>query len=194
MKKIISSLFAALLLICMVEISEAVVIDFEGLPIGSITGYEYAGLGVVFSSQGGIGAQEYNYGGTITEIITSDNWYHPLLINFVNPLNSSENWIVTSVSMQNHHAEDFWTVTAYDILGNLLDTQYVNYEEKWLTFSGIGEISSLMLDAHVTAFAMDNLTFTGLGAPHSSVPEPATIFLIGAGVLGMAGLRRTFQR
>jgi len=144
----------------------AMVIDFEGAPTGSIAGTEYGGSGVLFSSQGGGGALEYDYAGNITEIITSDNWFNPMTIKFVNPSNNSENWVVTSVSMENHHAGDYWIVTAYDINGNLLATQYVNYEAKWITFSGVGSIHSLIIDASTTAFAMDNLTFDGLSVPY----------------------------
>jgi len=153
------------------RVAKAVIIDFEGPPTGGITGTEYASDGVLFSSEGGSGAHEYNYGGWITEIITSDDWYHPLVIDFVNPLDSSEKWIVTSVSMENHHDEDYWIVTAYDFYGSLLATEYVNYEAKWVTFEGIGKIHSIKIDASQTAFAMDNLTFEGL-AP---IPEPATL-------------------
>jgi hypothetical protein len=153
------------------RVAKAEIIDFEGPPTGGITGTEYASFGVLFSSEGGSGAQEHNYGGSKTEIITSDDWYHPLVIDFVNPLDSSEKWIVTSVSMENHHEEDYWIVTAYDIYGSLLATEYVNYEAKWVTFEGIGKIHSIKIDASQTAFAMDNLTFEGL-APF---PEPTTL-------------------
>jgi hypothetical protein len=167
-------------------------IDFEGSPTGSITGSEYAGLGVIFDSEGGSGALEHNYGGTLTENITSDDWYHPLLIDFVNPSNSGEDWIVDYVSMQNKFDEDYWVVTAYDLNGSLLDTQIVNYQEQTVVFSGIGDIHSIKLDASQTAFAMDNFTFDGLGAPGDVIPAPGAVMLgsIGAGLVSWLRRRR----
>ena len=169
----------------------ATTITFEGAPSGVLAGTEYAGLGVVFSSIGGVGAQEYNYGGAITEVITSDDWYHPLRIDFVNPANSADPWVVSSVSMENHFDEDYWLITAYDGSNNLLSTQILSFATGVVTFSGIGPIHSVILDAHTTAFAMDNLTFDGLSG--AAVPEPGTIFLVASGLAGMAFRRNKRQ-
>jgi len=178
----IASLFLfAVVLTLSTSAVASIIIDFEGPPTGLITGFEYAGLGVIFASEGGTGAQEYDYGEDLTEEITSDNWYRPLLIDFVNPSISSEDWTADYVSMENKHDEDYWVVTAYDLNGTLLATQIVNYQAQWVTFSGIGDIHSIKLDAGTTAFAMDNFTF-------ELIPEPATLLILGFG--GLALLRK----
>lgn len=188
---LILSVFAAVF-IFVASANAMTTIDFEGLPTGSITGSEYAALGVLFASEGGTGAQEYNYGAGLTENITSDDWFRPLLIDFVNPSNSGEDWIVDYMSMQNRFDEDYWLVTAYDISGSLLDTQIVDYQEQVVIFSGIGDIHSIKLDAGQTAFAMDNFTFGGLKAP-GVIPVPSAVVLgsIGAGLVGCFRRRRT---
>jgi hypothetical protein len=170
----------------------AATLDFEGYPDGSttLTGNEFASLGVLFGSEGGTGAQIYNYGsGSLTSTITSDDWYRPLWITFVNPANSSENWTVDSISILNRLAEDEWTVSAYDLAGNTLGTQTISYTEGTVSFSGIGRIHSVRLDASITAFAADNVSFAGLSAP---VPEPETyaMFLAGLGLMGAIARRK----
>jgi hypothetical protein len=171
------------ILLLVVGSAQATLIDFEGSPTGSIVGTEYASLGVIFSSEGGLGVQEHNYGGRLTEELTSDDWYHPLLIDFVNPDNANEDWVVSSVSMLNRHSEDYWNVDALDINGAVLATQILDYEVGSISFSEIGGIHSLRLDASTTAFAMDNLAFSGLSA---AVPIPAAAYLFASG-LGLLG-------
>lgn len=166
-----------------------VLIDFERGPTGHLTGYEYASQGVVFESIGGSGVQEYNFGGVLTESVTSNNWYRPLRISFVNPTDSNQSWTVSSFSLLNRFDEDHWNVTAYDLNNVALGSQVLNHAVGTINFSGIGAIHSVVLDAQQTAFAADNLQFDGLAAP---VPEPETyaMLVFGLGLLGWKARRK----
>jgi len=132
------------------------VIDFEGPPTGPTSGLDYLNLGVRFGGPAGV--QEYNYGGSMTEITTSGDWYSALEMTFVDPSDPTIDATTSLVSMQNRWAEDRWTASSYDLAGNLLETQVLD-GVGWLTLS-IGAIHRVVLDdVNSTAFAMDNLTF-----------------------------------
>ncbi|MFC1523353.1 PEP-CTERM sorting domain-containing protein [Thermodesulfobacteriota bacterium] len=194
-RKFVTGLAIGLLLIGMAGMANATLLDFEGAPTGALSGNEYSHLGVLFHSEGGLGVREHNFSYHVSEVLTSNNWSNPLHIDFVNPLNQNEDWTVTSVSMENHFSEDYWIVTAYDLLENLLDTQIVNYQATTISFSGIGNIHSIILDASQTAFGMDNLDFDGLAAPTPApVPEPTTMLLFSTGLASLVGIRIRHQK
>ncbi len=64
---------------------------------------------------------------------------------------------------------------------NVLDNRYVS-------FYGLNAFDKVVLESSGTAFEVDNIAF---GTP---VPEPGTMLLFGAGLLGLAGLRRRKER
>ncbi|MFG0317221.1 MAG: hypothetical protein ACF8XB_08115 [Planctomycetota bacterium JB042] len=183
---------ACLLLLAGVAAGQAVV-TFEGAPSGVTTGLEYVAQGVVLSGPAGV--QEFDYGGAVTEVVTSGDWYSPLEFKFVVPGNASEAAVTTSVSLRNHFGPtgpgsgtDQWTATSYDQVGAVIET-------KQLVGAGVlsfdqGAIHRVVLDdVNGTAFAADDLTFEaptacggsyGVGCPGTGGFVP-TMLALGCG-------------
>lgn len=172
-----TSRFAFILSIGLVsaDASAQIVVDFEGAPTGVATGLEYVAKGVVLSSAAGVA--EFNYGGAITEIVTSGDWYTALEFKFVTPGSATEGAVTTSVSMTNHFGPtgpggetDQWTATTYDLTGTAIETKQL-VGDGVLTFNN-GAIHRVVVDdVNGTAFAIDDLTFeppTACGTPYGS--------------------------
>ncbi len=159
--------------------SFATTLDFEGIPSGAITGYEYLANGVYFG--GPAGAQVYDYGSGfgITEILTSGDWYSPLVITFCAPGDSSIDAISNTVQFYNHFGPgngletDMLQAWAYDINGVQIDYQQL-IGDGWLSFAG-GIHKVVVDDMQDTAFTIDDLSF-------QSVPEPGTFAALGIAV------------
>ncbi len=85
-----------------------------------------------------------------------------------------------------------FTVSLFDDLNILVgefpvDTDsLVLFSEGLFSYSGSPIGSATVAFADVGAFVLDNLTFSGA----TEVPEPATLAILGLGLLGIAGLRR----
>jgi hypothetical protein len=126
------------------------IIDFDDLN-DPVSGYEYSNLGVIFSTES-VGLITGHNGR-----ITSGDWYQPLNIKFVNPDNNSLDATARNISIENPLEEDNMILYAYDLGGNLIETQSIQ-GAGIINFSEYG-IHKIILDASETAFVMDNLSF-----------------------------------
>ena len=77
---------------------------------------------------------------------------------------------------------------------NITSPNYIPFTPFGIEFEGTAH--SVVFSGYVTYFNLDNLTF-GSSIPYpdpNPTPEPGTIVLMGAGILGMLGMRRRFKK
>lgn len=96
------------------------------------------------------------------------------------------------------------SIGAYDRLGNFLGA--VTNTQTGIEFFGLGDNSGNAVIAGIqfyisgyeaAGYAIDNLTFALDGGgydPPNGVPEPASLLLIGLGLIGIAGLRKKIRK
>lgn len=173
----------------------ATVIDFEDQTMGT---YGTITIGdITFSGVGGHfriddDYQQYNATGIYLDNGTYvNNGFGTLRIDFANTTNAfGFNWGM---------AESFatWTLYAFNSSDNLIESYNLPStgpssagEFYGLADSGIS-YAMLSWDGAYDWIAIDNFTYASDVAP---VPEPATMFLLGSGLLGLAGFRKKARK
>lgn len=191
MKKLMIILMSVLLVIPLTAM--ATVLTFDEFPSGTVISNQYAPQGVLFL-QGANG--EY-------PIITGDGAmpFTPVLspkppfagdftIQFINP--------VTNVSFLSGYWDDQGggSVQVYDpsdiLLGTFANGTWGNYPDPagvYMFDFGTLVIGKIYFNSLIDGAGgdIDNLTFT-------AVPEPSTLLLLGAGLIGLVGLRKKFRK
>jgi hypothetical protein len=173
-------------------------IDFEtGAPpvfasTSPLTNY-YAALGVIFSGPGaGLGGaildQAGNFGLNARSGVdflafnTSSYAVGPETISFSSPVSNVGVWVGAAGTGPEY------TLKAYDSLGGMIGSASVTPISGWSQIvMNLSGVSSLELSFTGSLAVVDDLTWDN---SVSDVPEPATISLLGAGILGLTLLSR----
>lgn len=213
----LSTISFYILLFGFINISDATTINFDidqasfiapaastGNDGGVVVTDQFSSLGVLFSDYygttgEGIWVRNSLYGGSSPNVAYSywpdwpfhDDTMTRIVMDFVDPLNSSKDGYVTSISGFWTDPETGSTLTAFDKDGNQIGqvmSQVSGGNGETLSLSGIGYISKVEWYA-ADHTGLDNLIFSDVMA-YSPVPEPATFILFSIGLLGITGVGR----
>jgi PEP-CTERM motif-containing protein len=194
-------LVAVLLIIGLPTSGSAVLIGFEDFPVDGTTGPVVTNQypSVTFSSDPGFS----NYVSTQPGIGFGNNFLctgpnggsinctAQTTLTFTSPVNSLQFWEVGSNSLG--------TVAQVDVFvsGSLTATENIPGTAQFNTPS----LVDLSAFSNVTSIKIYNITDAGgLGWDNfsfnttASIPEPATLLLLGLGLIGVAGVRRKFKK
>jgi len=177
----------------LVRESRAYVIDFEGLTDGDSVTNQYSGLGVSFSNAmaltAGISLNEFEFPPFSGFNVVFDD-AGEMTLNFTAPVLDAGGYftylVPLALSFFDAHDNLEGTVISAFSSNLALSGDTGSSPNEFLNFASASGISKLVItgDPAGGSFTMDNLTATP-----SSVPEPATLMLLGSGLLGITGYR-----
>ncbi len=175
-----------------VKKTEALVIDFEGLADLTPVTNQYSSLGVDFVGAtvltAGISLNEFEFPPFSGTNVVFDE-FGPITVNFSTPMLDVGGYFTYLVPV---------TITAYDSSNSIVDTLTSSYFSNTALSGDLGSSPNEFLQVayaggiswvEITgdsffggSFTMDDFTAT-------PVPEPATIYLFGSGLVGLIGWR-----
>lgn len=197
MKKILVFLCAVMLVLGVAGMASATVLDFEDLytttsqPIpDGYHGFNWSSatqIGVV----NGLLGTGYDYGSVSGDMVAFNYYgYTPSNIDLVgsgafdfNGAWFTSAWYDQNVSFKGY-SDGTLQYTSSDYAINTTVPMWIG-----LDWTGIDR---LVIDNTNAQWAMDDFTYNESGAP---IPEPATVLLLGTGLIGLAGIgRKRFRR
>ena len=178
MKKLLVFLYAMFFVISVAGNAQAVTIDFEELSYGQDVAYDlYESDGIIFDSA--IDWEIYSSTSYPKALLNNTNWAGDLIASFT--------FLVSEVSVlmgDNGGDFDTGTLKAYDICGTEI-ASYAGSGYSWFTVSV--EENTI---ASFRIFATGNVVYDEIIFEADPIPEPATMLLLGSGLVGLAGFRR----
>jgi len=161
-------------------------INFEGYPYNSAITDQYLSNGGIFSGYNGSGIPvTYDYGiYSFGSTLHSDDWYNPLKLKFVDPLDSTQGKLISKLTFLNpiNPEVDYIKVIIYDENDSAV-ASYLSTSPEWVTIDLASNNGAYAVfdDSASTAYVIDNVTFTQGGKatgidPVSSIRNQSVVY------------------